>query len=380
MNFKERVLNFFVRTYLFSKFRFHYSFDENFDPDRTDPYLLIGNHSSLVDGLYTSIPLNRYPFPVINSFMFRKPIMKFVLTQLIHSIPKRKGQSDISTIRTILETVKNEQRGVMLYPEGNASYFGKESPIPYSAAKLLKKLKLDLVVCKVNGGYLANPRWGDRPVSKGYFDVHYYTLFTAKELESIELDELYAKMVEALKFNDFEWNRVARHPYSLAHRAEGLERFIYACPSCGNAQSISTKKNRIYCKHCGKIAEFNEFSLLEGAPFDNLVEWDAYQKTLLPELVKRPLKTSGLMEDVDFSEKKIRSVKIGKFAIVLSEGKLTFSNDKNHFEFGLRDLKNLTLTRKEELSFDIGEKTYFVNFKDPMLFFDAINQLNGGIE
>jgi len=87
-----------------------------------------------------------------------------------------------------------------------------------------------------------------------------------------------------------------------------------------------------------------------------------------------------LMEDVDFSEKKIRSVKIGKFAIVLSEGKLTFSNDKNHFEFGLRDLKNLTLTRKEELSFDIGEKTYFVNFKDPMLFFDAINQLNGGIE
>lgn len=378
MTFKEHILHFALKTYLFSKFRFHFSFEDGFDPDRMDPYLLIGNHSSLVDGLITSVPLANYPFPVINAFMYRTPLMKFVLTQLIHSIPKRKGQSDILTIRSVLDTVKKDKRGVMLFPEGNASYFGKESPIPYSTAKLLKKMKLDIVVCKVNGGYLSSPRWADRPVKKGFFDVRFFTLVKAPDLETMDLDELFKKIEDALRFNDFEWNRVRRVQYDSSHRAEGLQRFIYACPHCGNVQSIYTKKNVVYCRHCGKIAEFNEFSLLEGLPFDNLVAWDEYQKPLIPELVKQPLHSSGEMEEVDFSHKRIRTTKIGRFLITLKEGILHFENSKRTFDFLLPLMKNLTLTRKEELSFDYEDKTYFVAFRDPMLFFDAINHLNGG--
>jgi len=376
MTFKESFLNFILRTYLFANFKFNYSFDPNFDPKRTDPYLLLGNHSSLIDGLYTSIPLYSYPFPVINVFMYNKPLMKFVLTKLIHSIPKRKGQSDIATIRSIFDTIKNQNRGVMLFPEGNASYFGKESEIPYSTAKLIKKLKLDVVICLANGGYLSNPRWSDRPVKGGTYDVHYYTLLTAAELEKIDQDELYHKIVEALRFNDFEYNRIHRHKYSQAHRAEGLERFVYACPNCGNTQSIYTKKNRIYCKHCGKIAEFNEYSFLEGLPFDNLIDWDRFQKPLIPEIVKRPLKSSAVMNIVELPSNKC--IQIGKFDVVLDREQLKFANDKQIVTFQLSDIVNLTLTRKEELSFDHQDKTYFVAFKDPMLFFDAINYLNGG--
>jgi 1-acyl-sn-glycerol-3-phosphate acyltransferase len=117
MKFKERILNCLLRTFLFSRYRFRFSFDANFDPDRQDPYLLIGNHSCLMDGQFTVLPLDRYPFPVINSFMYRKPFMRFLLTQLIRSIPKRKGQSDILTIRMIMDTIKKENRGVLLFPE-----------------------------------------------------------------------------------------------------------------------------------------------------------------------------------------------------------------------------------------------------------------------
>ncbi len=378
MNLKERILNSLLRTFLFSKYRFHFSFDDNFDPDRQDPYLLIGNHSCLIDGQFTVLPLDRYPFPVINSFMFRKPFMRFVLTQLIHSIPKRKGQSDILTIRMIMDTIKKEKRGVLLFPEGNSSYFGKESSIPFSTAKLLKKLKLDIVVCAVNGGYLSNPRWSDRPVRKGFIDARYYTLVKAEELETIDQEVLYAKIVEALRFNDFDWNREQHHIYDLRHRAEGLERFIYACPQCGNTQCIRTKRHEIFCSHCGKIAEFNRFSLLEGLPFDNLIAWDAFQKPLIPELVKNPLKTTGILEDVDFSEAKIRSRVIGKFDIRVEKDRLLFSNPETAIAFPLDRVQNLTLTRKEELAFDFEDKTYFAAVKDPMLLFDAINFLNGG--
>jgi len=347
MSAKEGILRFLLNAFLTSRFKFEYHFDENFDKERTDPYLLIGNHSSLIDGLYTSIPLKRYPFPVINVFMYSNPFMKFVLTRLIRSIPKRKGQSDISTIRMIIDTIQTEHRGVMLFPEGNASYFGNESPIPYSTAKLIKKLKLDVVICKTNGGFLSSPRWADRPVKGGLFEVHYRTLVTAKELETIDQDELYRKMVDALKFNDFDWNRERRQKYALRHRAEGLERFVYACPLCGNIQSIYTRKNAVYCKHCGKIAHFNEYSLLEGLPFDNLVDWDKFQKPLIPELVQHPLTTSGTLYDVAMPSNKAK--KIGKVQIVLDQGNLTFAGDDEILVFPVSDVKNLTMTRKEEL-------------------------------
>lgn len=376
MTFKESFLNFILKTYLFSTFKFNYHFDDNFDPKRSDAYLLIGNHSCLIDGLFTSIPLDSYPFPVINVFMYNKPLMKFALTKLIHTIPKRKGQSDIVTIRMIFDCIKNQKRGVMLFPEGNASYFGKESEIPYSTAKLIKKLKLDVVVCKTNGGYLSNPRWSDKPVKGGNFDVEYYTLLTASELEKIELDDLYKKIVEALKFNDFEYNRVKKHRYSLAHRAEGLERFIYSCPHCGNTQSIYTKKHEIFCKHCGKIAAFDEYSFLEGVPFDNLIDWDHYQKSLIPEIIKHPLSSSGDLFNVNVVTNKC--TKIGHYNLVLHEDSLEFANSKQPMSFRIADMINLTLTRKEELSFDYSDQTYFVSIKDPMLFFDAINYLNGG--
>jgi ribosomal protein S27E len=261
-------------------------------------------------------------------------------------------------------------------PEGNASYFGNESPIPYSTAKLLKKLKLDIVICKVNGGYLSNPRWADKPVKGGLFEVHYRTLVTAQELETIDQDVLYDKLVETLRFNDFDWNRIRKQKYALKHRAEGLQRFIYVCPLCGNSQSIHTRKNIIYCQHCGEIAHFNEYSLIEGLPFDNLVDWDKFQKPLIPELVKHPLFTTGTMNEVQLPSNKCKEV--GKFQIVLETDRLSFINQKDQMDFKLPDIKNLTLTRKEDLSFDYGEKTYFVSFKDPMLFLDAINFQNGG--
>ncbi|MFA5006194.1 MAG: 1-acyl-sn-glycerol-3-phosphate acyltransferase [Candidatus Izemoplasmatales bacterium] len=373
MTFKERILHQLLAAYYRPRYRFQYRFTD-FDPKRQDPYILVGNHTCLLDGQFHSMPLDKYPYPVINSFVFSNGFMNFVLRKLITSIPKRKGQMDVTTIRAIMETLKNG-RGVMIFPEGNSSYFGKESPIMPGTAKFLKKMKKDVVFCKTQGGYLSRPRWSDKGIPNGLFDVHYYTLFTSDQLETMTVEEIDVRLAEEMRFNDFDWNREQRHRYVGKHRAVGVERFVYVCPKCGGWQTLSGRGSAIHCAKCGEIARFNEYSLIEGLPFDNLVDWDRLQKTKLPEIVKTQLRSSGEMYDVDTATYRKKS--LGRMSVSLWNNILRIWNKRRRYDIPLAEIAGLVLTRKDELSFDVGEKTYFFKFKDPMLFLDAINLLKG---
>ena len=350
----------------------HYN---NFDPDREDAYILVGNHPCLHDGVYISPQLKKPPAPIINTFMFTSKIWKFVLTKIYPSIAKRKGQNDIITVRAMMQTI-HDGRGVMLFPEGNASYYGEQSEIPYSTVKFMKKMKKDIVVIKTNGAYLVAPRWGKKRIKKGLLEIHVDTLIKGKELENFTTDEIYDKIKEAIKFNDFDWNRKKMHEYKPKHRALGLERFMYVCPICKSHQTIHTKGNTIYCKQCGEIAHFNEYCLLEGLEFDNLVDWGNLQHKEIPRLANLELHTSGLMFDVDVI--KYKSKKIGNVELSLSDNVLHVQHRKKEYRFVLEKIKGLTLTRKDEVSFDFEEKTYFIKMKDPMLFFEIIKYKIGG--
>lgn len=301
--------------------------------------------------------------------------MKFVLTKLYPAIPKRKGQSDLVTVRNMMK-VLNGGRGVLLFPEGNSSYYGEQSNFPYVTVKLLKKLKRDVVIVKNNGGYLAAPRWGDKVTKKGLIQMNFFTLFKGEELEKLTVDEIYRGVKNALKFNDFDWNRERKHEYNPKHRALGLEGFIYLCPKCNSHQTISTKGNAIYCDKCGEIGHFNKYSLLEGLPFDNLVEWGKLQKKELPNIAKNKLMTTAMMFDVDTI--KYVSKKVGKVEITLSDEGLIVQHKLEEYRFTLEKIKGLTLTKKDEVSFDYEDKTYLFKMRDPMLFYDVIKYKNGG--
>ncbi|XMB73148.1 hypothetical protein RJI07_04340 [Mycoplasmatota bacterium WC30] len=374
MGIKEEFFSFLAKIFYRTKFNFKVNFND-FEPKREDAYILVGNHPCLHDGVYTSTYLKNPPAPVINTFMFTSKIWKYILTKLYPSIPKRKGQSDIITVRMMMKVIKNG-RGVMLFPEGNSSYYGKESKIPYSTVKFMKKMKKDIVFCKTNGAYLSMPRWGSKQTRKGLIELNFYTLFKGKDLETLSLEEIETKINEAIEYNDFDWNRERKYIYKPKKRALGLERFIYICPKCKSHQTISTKGNKIYCSKCGEIAEFNKYSLLDGLPFDNLVEWGELQKKEWETLSKKTLYTSGIMFDVDME--KYTSEKIGIVDIKLFEEVLYVQHLLKEYSFDLEKIKGLTLTKKDEVSFDYEEKTYFIKMKDPMLFYDMIKYKIGG--
>jgi hypothetical protein len=372
---KESILKFFVNIYYRLKFKIVTNYND-FNPKRKDPYFLIGNHSFFHDGLIHAMLLKRYPYPIINSFMFTSKMMEFILTKVIFSIPKRKGQVDIQTLRAMDRVIK-KGRGIMIFPEGNSSYFGKESDVPFSTVKLFKKYKIDVVIAKTNGAYLSSPRWGLKPTRKGLIEINFYTLFKGSELVNYSNEEIYDALVNAIKFNDFDWNRENKHLYHPKHRALGLESYMYLCPKCLNHQSLSTKGNRIYCEHCGEIGRFNAYSLLSGLEFDNLVEWDELQKRHLPRILKNPIMIEGQMKIVDMNDFSTMDMGFVDMEInPVSKGVFIQNEDKEtRFDIGL--ISGLTLTRKKEISFDYKNTTYLFILKDPMLVLDAIHYLKG---
>lgn len=374
MNLKEEFYRIILKIFYQTRLKIKVSF-KDFDPKRTDPYVLVGNHTSTHDGIIASMYLKKPPLPVINAFMFVNKPMKFVLTKMYPSIPKRKGQSDITTVRNMMKVI-NDGRGVMIFPEGNSSFFGEGSDFQENTVKFIKKMEKDLVILKTNGAYLTAPRWGDKFTRKGLVEVNFKTLFKGEELKNLSNEQIYDAIKEAISFNDFDWNREKRYQYKPKKRAVGLERFIYLCPKCNSYKTISTKGNSIFCSKCGEIGHFNEYSLLEGLPFDNLVDWGRLQQKELPRIAKDNLYTYGWMYEVNTDD--YVSFEIGDVDIELIENGLYVQHRFREYSFDLSLVKGLALTVKDEVSFDYEDKTYMFKVKDPMLFYDVIKYKIGG--
>jgi hypothetical protein len=163
--------------------------------------------------------------------------------------------------------------------------------------------------------------------------------------------------------------------YLSKEKAIGLGQYIYACPVCSGIQTIHTKGNDVFCTTCGQIAHFNQYELLEGPSFDNLVDWDRYQKPLIKKAVKNVLYSKGRLIQIDFSKQK--RIVLGDMNISLENKNLKLSNQKHQHEFDVDYITGLVLTQKNFLSFDYGEDTFLIRINDPMLFLDSIHYLKG---
>ncbi len=363
-----------LKLIFYPKYHFVFSYDD-FDRKRKDPYLLIGNHASFNDAIYIELKLKKYVYPVTSNIVFTNPFFNFLLTKIIKSIAKRKGQSDVQTIRGILNAINKDHHGVTVYPEGNASYFGKETKVSMtSTAKLIKKIKLDVVVAKVSGGYLSHPRWGKQR-KKGDYHIHYYTLIHDHEIENLSVEKIETMLEEAIAFNDYDWNREKQIVYRSKEKAEGLERYVYYCPVCHGYQTIKTKGNDISCSHCGHLATINPYEFLEGLPFDNLIEWDKLQKKEIPKIVEQEIYSKGKLMELDFNKGK--RILMGFYDITLNKSTMKLSNVNDLKVFEIAGISGMILAQQNFLTFDYEGKTFMIAIDDPMLFKDTINYIKG---
>lgn len=345
--------------------------------DREKPYFLVSNHQQLNDPLLIGMNLKYYPYPVASNTLYTNPVLKFALTKILRSIPKRKGQADTQTIRQIRNAFYNDHRGIQICPEGNASYFGEQTPTDYtSTAKLIKKLKFDLVIGHFDGGYFAHPRWADHYRKKAPIYLQYKRLIKGDDLDLYKVEELALILEREIAFNDYQWNEKAHVEYKQNNKAEGSENFLYACPKCHAIQTIFSKGNDIYCEHCGIIASIDHHHHYQSDYITNMIDWNIKQKKLIKTHVHETFESEGRFYELLLDQQK-RVLLDKKSKIKLDGNILTVDMKKSSYSVDLKDVSGVALTQQNKISFDYGDKTYLMKMKHSMLFLDLINMKKG---
>ena len=120
----------------------------------------------------------------------------------------------------------------MLYPEGMSSIGGGNQPCALGSGKLIKHCKVPVYMTKIKGGYLTNTKYClDERV--GRVDVEVDQLFSIEDIEKMSADEIQIKLDQAIKHNDYDWNKTERVAFKGKGRmAHNLHHLLYWCPKC----------------------------------------------------------------------------------------------------------------------------------------------------
>ncbi|MCR3907062.1 MAG: 1-acyl-sn-glycerol-3-phosphate acyltransferase [Tenericutes bacterium] len=323
---------------------------------RKEPFVMLANHTFMFDVIHVPLRFKNVPFIVASHTLFKKKATKFLVTQVAHVIAKSKGQSDTSTVRDLIGAVK---RGypILIFPEGDTTFYGETGLIEPSTMKLIKKLELDVVVCKVKGGYLSKPRWATGKRKHRSAEFHYDIMISKEKVKSLSLEEINDIITKTLYHNDYDYQRQVMIPHPGKKLAEGLEDVVYVCPLCQGIHTLETNGNHIRCNQCKNEGYIDEYGFIQNFKFDNLIDWNQYQKTFTKELRESVLETNGELYYLHSEDNSLDE--LGR--INLKYENKTFYISGDHEEIiPLSDIQNATITLRRDFGFIYHEKNYLI--------------------
>ncbi len=261
---------------------------------RKEPYIMLANHTFMFDVVHVPLRFKIVPFIIASQTLFTKQPAKFLVTQVAHFIPKSKGRSDLKTIKSIYDAVK---RGypILIFPEGDTTFYGETGHIEESTMKLIKKLKLDVITCNVRGGYLSKPRWATGKRKRHQIELVYDLTIKKDDLQTMTVEEISGVIHKALHHNDYEYQRKNMIPHPGKNLAEGIENVIYVCPHCESINTIVSKQNKITCTACKSEGTIDKFGFIQGFKYDNLIDWNQFQRNFSDKLRKSIIETEGFL-------------------------------------------------------------------------------------
>ncbi len=374
--FKEWILDIivqmilpFIKLYLKRKYKIKREY-ENFSvkENKKKPYILICNHVQGIDALIVAIPLKRRLRFLTNTLAYfnKKAATGLKLTQMIEI---RKGGNDITALRSMISSLK---KGYSLgfAPEGSMSFYGDTGYIPYSTAKLLKKLKTDIIACNIKGGYLSKPRWSNFRRKKGRIELSYRKILKGEELNDMSVDEVYDIVKSSLQNNDYKWQDEKKFKYKCFEKAVGIERVIYACPTCRKIATIYGMRNMIVCSNCGVIGRIDAYEKIRESIYSNLIDWRDFQRSILPEISFLDTNICISVSTIDY--KKMKKNKVGQYYFKYKDKKLFLKNEDSILVLNINQMEELATSFSSSIIFDYENKTYELKTEHIMLVWDLI--------
>jgi len=214
------------------------------------PYLLVANHSHLLDPFFIGALIKRPVFQMASNEFFRKPLMRRFMWAM-GAFPRKKGFVDFKSIKYAIHLVK-KGHPLVIYPEGGRNWDGETLPILKSTAKLVKLLNVPLVTVVSKGNYLAFPRWANKR-RKSQITIYYNK---PKKFDRKTPDEEIIKYIQEGIYNNDNYTKINK--IKGKEPAVGLPRLLWRCPECRKIDSLKVyDSNHIICTNCGQKWEVN---------------------------------------------------------------------------------------------------------------------------
>lgn len=217
------------------------------------PYILLANHESFEDFYYVSQMAHpRKPSYLVNEYYCTRPLLK-PLARGGGILSKKLFTPDLAAPLGILRTVR-AGFPVVIFPEGRLSPDGRSNPIVESGAALYRRLKVPLVLLRIDGAYFAHPKWRKKTYpSRIRLSVR--RVLQPEELAALldgELDELIRREL----YNDASLGESG--PFPQKDKALGLDRLLYRCADCGALYQTLGVGSELLCRACGSRHRLDE--------------------------------------------------------------------------------------------------------------------------
>ena len=320
------------------------------------PFLLISNHQATMDPFYLGVRLPGVTSYVATDMLFRLPLMNYLMSA-IGSIPKSKFVSDAASVRLMLQKVRHGQ-SVGIFPEGQRCVAGFTDRIIPGIGKLAKMLDIPVVVGRLEGGFLADPRWAIKK-RRGGSTVSLRLLFTKEQLKSMDSEKVEEIIESSLQHSDYEW--IKAHPefkYPGKNRALGLHNVMFICPECGAWDSFDTEGDLATCRKCGYCVSWGdrgEFILVKGTKLhhENLQQQELWQRVKMDAVLEGHINSKPKGSPIFGPQViTIRRSHKSKPLLIIGQGKLTLCDDRLVLdtdadcpsEFLLSDIEGFTVS------------------------------------
>ncbi len=291
---------------------------------KNQPYLVFANHTYALDPIFIIKTMKRYVRFVMSDHVIRSGIVgkiyNFLDTPIIFE--REKGTDPLFN-----DIVKNIKAGVnvAMYPEGCLTSTGETGFISRRNAALIKECDCTFVTYRVKGGYLKKPRWAKNS-RKGPLTGEVVNIYTREQIRSMTEEEIYNHIIEDLYVNAYDEQRKNPAEYLGEDPAEFAEVILYGCPKCKELGKLRTKCDKIFCT-CGFEAAVDNYGFWQSKDmeFDNIIEWDKFQKKLLKDITNKKKNTSETV--LCDAEQQIYSIENGEMKTLSQNGKITLFGD-----------------------------------------------------
>ena len=246
------------------------------------PSIILCNHGSFIDFIYAAALLRKYkPHFIVARLYFYHSILGWLLRK-VGAFPKSMFAMDMENAKNCLTVLRNQEILAMM-PEARLSTAGRFEDIQGSTYSFIKKSGVNVYTIKIGGDYLADPKWGKGFRRGSLVEAELDILYTAEQVKDLSLEQLKQGIEQRLTYDEFQWLRQRPQLHYRSRRmAEGLENILTVCPVCGRKHTIATKKDKVFCEHCGYLTSLNDrYGFDDGFRFADLTQWYDWQTALL---------------------------------------------------------------------------------------------------